>query len=206
MGAFLTRRMEHVVDLDGDRRQRERHPGVPTTNATPTPCPAPPRAHAQYHPHPDDHRGYDHHAHAQYAPQPLPIVHGGYLPYQLPGTMLSAPMAPPSGGPVGGGDGGGSVIQVAHTDDAATKLSDWVRRRCFNCCTADTSTWRLVLGKVASRIPCSSFTFANDNAQLCKKCGVFERTYSCPRPEQLRTSAALSRPPLFARVARPWLR
>ncbi|KAJ7474980.1 hypothetical protein FB451DRAFT_1034581 [Mycena latifolia] len=29
-----------------------------------------------------------------------------------------------------------------HTDDAATKLSDRVRCRCFDCCTAKTSTWR----------------------------------------------------------------
>ncbi|KAJ8496753.1 hypothetical protein ONZ45_g12334 [Pleurotus djamor] len=59
---------------------------------------------------------------------------------------------------------------IIHTDDAATKLSDRVRRRCFNCCTTDTSTWRrsnLSPGKV-----------------LCNKCGLFERTHSRPRPEQ----------------------
>ncbi|KAJ7852147.1 hypothetical protein B0H13DRAFT_1728851 [Mycena leptocephala] len=68
------------------------------------------------------------------------------------------------------GGGGAGVIQVVHTDDAATKLSDRVRRRCFNCCTTDTSTWRrsnLSPGKV-----------------LCNKCGLFERTHSRPRPEQ----------------------
>ncbi|KAJ7910054.1 hypothetical protein B0H13DRAFT_2661257 [Mycena leptocephala] len=127
---------------------------------------------AQYHPlphaHPDDaHRGYDGHPHphAQYAPQPFPITHGGYVPYPLPGTILSVPMAPPQGG--GSGTG---VIQAVHTDDAATKLSDRVRRRCFNCCTTDTSTWRrsnLSPGKV-----------------LCNKYGLLERTHSCPRPEQ----------------------
>ncbi|KAJ7602331.1 hypothetical protein FB45DRAFT_774683 [Roridomyces roridus] len=59
---------------------------------------------------------------------------------------------------------------VTHTDDAATKLSDRVRRRCYNCLTTDTSTWRrsnLAPGKV-----------------LCNKCGLFERTHSRPRPEQ----------------------
>ncbi|KAJ7134161.1 hypothetical protein C8R46DRAFT_923381, partial [Mycena filopes] len=85
------------------------------------------------------------------------------------------------GGPGGGGHGGsgggqgsglglGSGIAVIHTDDAATKLSDRVRRRCFNCCTTETSTWRrsnLSPGKV-----------------LCNKCGLFERTHSRPRPEQ----------------------
>ncbi|KAF8879167.1 hypothetical protein BD779DRAFT_1676558 [Infundibulicybe gibba] len=59
---------------------------------------------------------------------------------------------------------------IGYTDDAATKLSDRVRRRCFNCSTTDTSTWRrsnLSPGKV-----------------LCNKCGLFERTHSRPRPEQ----------------------
>ncbi|KAF8884942.1 hypothetical protein CPB85DRAFT_1232818 [Mucidula mucida] len=59
---------------------------------------------------------------------------------------------------------------IVYTEDASTKLSDRVRRRCFNCCTTDTSTWRrsnLSPGKV-----------------LCNKCGLFERTHSRPRPEQ----------------------
>ncbi|KAJ6574131.1 hypothetical protein B0H19DRAFT_935279, partial [Mycena capillaripes] len=56
------------------------------------------------------------------------------------------------------------------TGDVATKLSDTVRRRCFNCCTTDTSTRRrsnLSPGKV-----------------LCNKCGLFERTHSRPRTER----------------------
>lgn len=58
----------------------------------------------------------------------VPSIHGpasgrdSYsLPYPLPGQVTHA---------------------IIHTDDAATKLSDRVRRRCFNCCTTDTSTWR----------------------------------------------------------------
>ncbi|TFY74240.1 hypothetical protein EWM64_g9772 [Hericium alpestre] len=45
---------------------------------------------------------------------------------------------------------------VMYTDDASMKLSDRVRRRCFNCCTTDTSTWRrssLNPGKVVSISP-----------------------------------------------------
>ncbi|CAL1715702.1 unnamed protein product [Somion occarium] len=64
----------------------------------------------------------------------------------------------------------GQANYVIHTDDAATKLSDRVRRKCYNCRTTDTSTWRrssLTPGKV-----------------LCNKCGLFERTHSRPRPEQ----------------------
>ncbi|KAJ7614257.1 hypothetical protein DFH06DRAFT_1014208 [Mycena polygramma] len=67
-------------------------------------------------------------------------------------------------------DGSGAPAQVVHTDDAGTKLSNSVRRRCFNCCTTETSTWRrsnLSPGKV-----------------LCNKCGLFERTHSRARPEQ----------------------
>ncbi|KAI0644265.1 hypothetical protein C8Q79DRAFT_1002169 [Trametes meyenii] len=64
----------------------------------------------------------------------------------------------------------GQANYIIHTDDANTKLSDRVRRKCFNCRTTDTSTWRrssLTPGKV-----------------LCNKCGLFERTHSRPRPEQ----------------------
>ncbi|KAH7929064.1 hypothetical protein BV22DRAFT_1003550 [Leucogyrophana mollusca] len=59
---------------------------------------------------------------------------------------------------------------IGYTDDAATKLSDRVRRRCYNCSTTDTSTWRrsnLSPGKV-----------------LCNKCGLFERTHGRSRPDQ----------------------
>ncbi|KAG2140041.1 hypothetical protein BD769DRAFT_1626364 [Suillus cothurnatus] len=65
---------------------------------------------------------------------------------------------------------GQSYHTIGYTDDAATKLSDRVRRRCFNCCTTDTSTWRrsnLSPGKV-----------------LCNKCGLFERTHGRSRPDQ----------------------
>ncbi|KAJ7897771.1 hypothetical protein B0H13DRAFT_1449278, partial [Mycena leptocephala] len=64
--------------------------------------------------------------------------------------------------------GGTGMIQVVHTEDVATKLSNRVRR-CFNCCTTDTSTWRSNLspGKV-----------------LCNRCGLFERTHSRPHSEQ----------------------
>lgn len=44
-------------------------------------------------------------------------------------------------------------FNAVYTDDATTKLNDRIRRRCFNCCTTDTSTWRrssLNPGKVVS--------------------------------------------------------
>lgn len=47
----------------------------------------------------------------------------------------------------------GQASYIVYTDDAATKLSDRVRRKCYNCRTTDTSTWRrssLTPGKVVS--------------------------------------------------------
>jgi len=64
----------------------------------------------------------------------------------------------------------GQATDIFHTDDAGTKLSDRVRRKCFNCSAVETSTWRrssLSPGKV-----------------LCNKCGLYERTHSRPRPEK----------------------
>ena len=58
----------------------------------------------------------------------------------------------------------GQANYIIHTDDASTKLSDRVRRKCYNCRTTDTSTWRrssLTPGKVVCvlasfRVPSSS--------------------------------------------------
>ena len=58
----------------------------------------------------------------------------------------------------------GQANYIIHTDDATTKLSDRVRRKCYNCRTTDTSTWRrssLTPGKVVCR-PHWSPTAAND--------------------------------------------
>ncbi|PFH53247.1 hypothetical protein AMATHDRAFT_45531 [Amanita thiersii Skay4041] len=135
------------------------------------------------HPPPFDHR-YDHSDGSSHSPYHNSVAlpsHATIPPVShLPANHLrdsyshSYPM--PGQAPVGS----------IYTDDASTKLSDRVRRRCFNCCTTDTSTWRrsnLSPGKV-----------------LCNKCGLFERTHSRPRPEQFPhkrgplTGTALSRP------------
>ncbi|OJA14105.1 hypothetical protein AZE42_09823 [Rhizopogon vesiculosus] len=51
---------------------------------------------------------------------------------------------------------------IAYTDDAATKLSDRVRRRCYNCCTTDSSTWRR--------------SASSPGKVVCNKCGLLQRT------------------------------
>jgi hypothetical protein len=118
-------------------------------------------------------------------------------PYQMPSSFQSH-TAVPSMGAAGGPSmrenhmytmPGQTHISIVHTDDATTKLSDRVRRRCFNCCTTDTSTWRrsnLSPGKV-----------------LCNKCGLFERTHSRPRPDQFshrRGSMPTSSDPIQSRT------
>ncbi|KAJ7133927.1 hypothetical protein C8R43DRAFT_1133165 [Mycena crocata] len=120
--------------------------------------PPPPQAeYANYVPYP------------QYVsePQTFVIPYGGCATYPSPANVnpantvalaaASQPAAP------------------IHTDDASMKSSDILRRRCFNCCTTETATWRrskLSAGKLV-------------RPQLCNKCGIFERTHSRPRPEQL---------------------
>ncbi|KAJ7020739.1 hypothetical protein C8F04DRAFT_1050431, partial [Mycena alexandri] len=118
--------------------------------------PPPPPQYVQ-HPHPDQHR-HDRHQPPQHGYAP---PYAAYVLY-LPGSSSLRPYR-------GGGAGQGPGAQALHTDDAPAELSVRVRRRCFNCYTTDTSTWRrsnLSPGKV-----------------LCK-CGLFELTYSLPRPEQ----------------------
>jgi len=65
---------------------------------------------------------------------------------------------------------GQQQFNAIYTDDATTKLNDRIRRRCFNCCTTDTSTWRR--------------SSLNPGKVLCNKCGLFERTHNRARPEQ----------------------
>jgi len=59
-------------------------------------------------------------------------------------------------------------IVVMHTDDAASKETQFLRRRCFNCHTTEPPSWRrstLNTGKI-----------------VCNKCGLYERTHMRPRP------------------------
>ncbi|TBU30105.1 hypothetical protein BD311DRAFT_659698, partial [Dichomitus squalens] len=50
---------------------------------------------------------------------------------------------------------------VIHTDDASTKLSNRVRRQCYNCHMTETSTWRR--------------SILTPSEWLCNKCGLRER-------------------------------
>ncbi|KAF5362067.1 hypothetical protein D9756_002830 [Leucocoprinus leucothites] len=158
--------------------------GTPPVRRSPHLYP-PPYQHIQHPaympyptPHFDHHQRYDHgpggHQDPNHPPpHPHPYAHPGHPghPPQFSIPTMHPPPPPHRGDPYHPYPVPGSQpVSIVHTDDAATKLSDRVRRRCFNCCTTDTSTWRrsnLSPGKV-----------------LCNKCGLFERTHSRPRPEQ----------------------
>ncbi|KAG8694706.1 hypothetical protein FRC09_009671 [Ceratobasidium sp. 395] len=74
------------------------------------------------------------------------------------------PGIPPSPGP----DPGCSDVQITYTDDAATKLTPYLRRRCFNCRVTEPPGWRK--------------STLNPGKIVCNKCGLYERSHARPRP------------------------
>ncbi|KAG7096778.1 hypothetical protein E1B28_004188 [Marasmius oreades] len=69
-------------------------------------------------------------------------------------------------------------VEIVYTDESSTRLSDRVRRKCFNCSGTDTRTWRrssLTPGKV-----------------LCNKCGLYERAHSRHRPAEQKRGMSTS--------------
>ncbi|KAF8160030.1 hypothetical protein B0H34DRAFT_797211 [Crassisporium funariophilum] len=130
--------------------------------------------HQQQQPRYDQHQHQHQHQHHPHQHQQDGPTHSQFHASQ---TLFTVPtMSHPHQSNIRYTDGrqyplpGQAPVTIVHTDDAATKLTDGIRRRCFNCCTTDTSTWRrsnLSPGKV-----------------LCNKCGLFERTHSRPRPDQ----------------------
>ncbi|KAL4262645.1 hypothetical protein AB1N83_008088 [Pleurotus pulmonarius] len=61
-----------------------------------------------------------------------------------------------------------SSMPVQHTDDAASKETQYLRRRCFNCHTTEPPSWRR--------------STLNPGKIVCNKCGLYERTHLRPRP------------------------
>ncbi|KAJ7812841.1 hypothetical protein B0H13DRAFT_2382991 [Mycena leptocephala] len=94
-----------------------------------------------YRPHPGMHP----HAHGMHPhhmhPHAMHGPHGGYAPHGLP---------------------------VQHTDDAASKETQYLRRRCFNCHTTEPPSWRR--------------STLNPGKIVCNKCGLYERTHLRARP------------------------
>ena len=61
-----------------------------------------------------------------------------------------------------------SNLPVQHTDDAASKETQYLRRRCFNCHTTEPPSWRR--------------STLNPGKIVCNKCGLYERTHLRARP------------------------
>ncbi|KAI0068550.1 hypothetical protein BV25DRAFT_1817405 [Artomyces pyxidatus] len=67
-------------------------------------------------------------------------------------------------------------LPVQHTDDASSKETQYLRRRCFNCSQTEPPSWRR--------------STLNPGKIVCNKCGLYERTHLRPRPlrfDELRT-------------------
>ena len=73
---------------------------------------------------------------------------------------------------------------VQHTDDAASKETQYLRRRCFNCHTTEPPSWRR--------------STLNPGKIVCNKCGLYERTHLRPRPlrfDELRAGSKTRKQP-----------
>ncbi|KAJ7147305.1 hypothetical protein C8R46DRAFT_845637, partial [Mycena filopes] len=55
-----------------------------------------------------------------------------------------------------------------HTDDASSKDTQYLRRRCFDCHITEASSWRR--------------STANPGKIICNKCALYERTHLRARP------------------------
>ncbi|KAG2112546.1 uncharacterized protein F5147DRAFT_525869, partial [Suillus discolor] len=65
--------------------------------------------------------------------------------------------------------GAGASVPIQHTDAAASKETQYLRRYFSNCYTTELPSWR-------------HSTLGNPRKIVCNKCGLCERTHSCPRP------------------------
>ncbi|EAU84465.1 hypothetical protein CC1G_01461 [Coprinopsis cinerea okayama7 len=90
---------------------------------------------------------------SSYYHQPPPPAN----PQQGPGYPMSMTYLSPHTG-----------LPVQHTDDAASKETQYLRRRCFNCHTTEPPSWRR--------------STLNPGKIVCNKCGLYERTHLRPRP------------------------
>ncbi|KAJ8087054.1 hypothetical protein PM082_005879 [Marasmius tenuissimus] len=114
--------------------------------------PHPHHPHHHHHHHPTSVHHHPHH------PQHLPMqlshhtqIHG--MPIGMPGMPQNMV---------------GISHPVQHTDDAASKETQFLRRRCFNCHTTEPPSWRR--------------STLNPGKIVCNKCGLYERTHLRPRP------------------------
>ncbi|KAI0082505.1 hypothetical protein K474DRAFT_1633739 [Panus rudis PR-1116 ss-1] len=75
-------------------------------------------------------------------------------------------------------------LLVQYTDDAASKETQYLRRRCYNCHTTEPPSWRR--------------STLNPGKIVCNKCGLYERTHLRPRPlrfDELRAGSKTRKQP-----------
>lgn len=116
----------------------------------------------------------------------IPPTKRAHISSPVPTSPFSVGPLPPKAHIEGTPNTASAVPGVIYTDDAGTKLSNRIRRKCFNCHTTDTPTWRrssLAPGKVVSHHLLISCAVSHPCAQLCNRCGIFENTHSHPRSE-----------------------
>ncbi|KAF8609559.1 hypothetical protein BDV93DRAFT_518361 [Ceratobasidium sp. AG-I] len=158
--------------------------------------PPPPHPHWGYQlpppqPYPSSSRG------PPRSPGPYPDPRAQQYRPPAPGYYAGAPGYGPPGPPYGPGPGGATVdpnifkpdpyarhpgmpsdagppdagrpdVQITYTDDSATKLTQYLRRRCFNCRVTEPPGWRK--------------STLNPGKIVCNKCGLYERSHARPRP------------------------
>lgn len=98
-----------------------------------------------------------------------------------PSSMLPMPYLPPP-----------NNLPVQHTDDAASKETQYLRRRCFNCHTTEPPSWRR--------------STLNPGKIVCNKCGLYERTHLRARPlrfDELRSGSKSRKPSKASASASP---
>jgi GATA-binding protein len=117
------------------------------------------------HMHPDERHHQPHHPYH-------PMHHDGSVKLEEGGPV----MIPSHGGFYRPPSSGGMMpylsphtgLPIQHTDDAASKETQYLRRRCFNCHTTEPPSWRR--------------STLNPGKIVCNKCGLYERTHLRPRP------------------------
>ncbi|KAG7447631.1 uncharacterized protein BT62DRAFT_785148 [Guyanagaster necrorhizus] len=103
---------------------------------------------------------------ADYPAEPitLPPMHHHHHPHHHQQFYQPFPSPPPPSYTLSPHTG----LPVQHTDDAASKETQYLRRRCFNCHTTEPPSWRR--------------STLNPGKIVCNKCGLYERTHLRPRP------------------------
>ncbi|KAH7105628.1 hypothetical protein BKA62DRAFT_669114 [Auriculariales sp. MPI-PUGE-AT-0066] len=149
-------------------------------------------SHHNHHHNPHHQPQHHHHAHAAHThahqhPDEVKIENSNGMAahqYYRPQHQQSAPTGPPQSQAIpppsattymthAGG------IPIMHTDDAASKETQYLRRRCFNCHTTEPPSWRR--------------STLNPGKIVCNKCGLYERTHLRPRPHRFDELRATSK-------------